>query len=138
MNLLAFVAVLCWNPSLSATGYTLFYGTASGGCSQSITVSGTCVRVEVPDGPDYFFAVEASGTGGTSGPSNELHVSGQFIERVPGGLVLFASDGDAVLEVSNDLVNWAEASTFTGMTGPVFYPLTEAGEKLFFKLEGTQ
>ena len=135
MLTLAFVAILAWNPSLSATSYTLEYGTSSGQYSRSIYTTGTMAELDFGDGPDLFCAVSAVGNRGTSSPSNELHISGQSVVAVPGGLIIRANDGTAVLDVSNDLKTWAQFTTFTGLQGPTFYPTTTP---MFYRLEGTQ
>lgn len=128
-----FIAILVWTASLSATSYTLSYGPSSGEYRQSLVVAGTNATIQYPDGVDFYGAVTASNDSGTSAPSDELHISGQSAVAVPGGLVISANSGRATLEVSNDLITWATASTFSGMQGPTFYPLTKP--EYFYRLK---
>lgn len=132
--ILAALFTLAWTASVGADRYTVEYGNASAEYSRSITVTGTSAQLLLVDGPDCFAAVTASGTGGTSLPSNELHITGQSIQPIPGGLLIRSNSGRATLQVSSDLETWAVASTFSGIQGPLFYPLTGNGAKMFFEL----
>ena len=64
---------LNWNVVTGATGYKIYYGTASGVYSAPITVGNmtTSTVTGLTNGTTYYFAVSATNTGGESVRSNE-------------------------------------------------------------------
>lgn len=66
---------LAWDGVAGATGYRLYYGTASGSYSSNVDAK-TATSYTVPnltDGTKYFFAVQAYNSTTTSGYSNETN-----------------------------------------------------------------
>jgi len=71
---------LSWSASSGATSYSVFRGTSAGGESTTAIAAPTTtsyVDTAVVNGTTYYYYVKATGTGGTSGPSNEVKATPQ-------------------------------------------------------------
>jgi autotransporter-associated beta strand protein len=65
---------LAWKPSTGATGYTVLQGTSSGSYTTTVvagTTGTTCIEAGLTNGTPYYFAVFATGLGGTSAYSTQ-------------------------------------------------------------------
>jgi hypothetical protein len=72
---------LSWSASSGATSYSIFRGTSAGGESTTALGSSSTTSyvdtANIVNGTTYYYYVEATGTGGTSGKSNEVSATPQ-------------------------------------------------------------
>ena len=103
-------ATISWSSDTGATSYEVFEATASGGenysglpaCSVSAPTD-TCTVNGLTNGTEYFFTVEATNGGGTSGPSLEVHATPEpAIPATPSGVSAAAANAAATISWSSD------------------------------------
>jgi fibronectin type 3 domain-containing protein len=112
---------LTWNGVSGATGYTVSYGTSSGGpYTQTVSVNGASATVTgLANGTAYYFVVSATGTGGTSANSTQASASPLLpAPGAPTGLNAAAGNGQVSL-------TWNAAATATSYT--IRYGTTNGG-----------
>lgn len=144
---------LAWNPSPTpdVTGYSVYYGPATGTYNQVVRVGNTNTAT-IPDlivGQTYYFVATAVDSSGLeSGYSNEISYTpvtpGPTLQMVvsPGGQVNLSGSGTpgyqyAVL-VSGNLLAWTNAGTITAdATGSLsFSDSTASGAPMrFYRLQ---
>ena len=101
-------ATISWNALPEATGYKLYYGTASGvyGIPRSVGNVTTYTLTGLSAGKTYYFAVTGVNTGGEGSQSNELSAL-----TIPGVPSVSLSGGKNQL-----IVKWAAVASATSYT----------------------
>ena len=103
-------ASISWSSDSGATSYEVFDATSPGGenyggataCTASAPTD-TCTVNGLTNGTEYFFIVEATNGGGTSGPSSEVHATPEPPAPAhPSGVSASAGNGSASVSWSSD------------------------------------